>query len=154
MEVQPSLVLLQKTLLHIEGLGRELYPQLDLWSTAQPFLEQWLKERYSAKGVYKRLSKKVPGWLEQLPQLPEALLDNLQQAEQLQIISEQQQSSIERLQQQLNDHRRQKRRTGFALILVLGALIPANPELLQQAQQLPVINWLLLGLAALLWLRR
>ena len=49
MEVQPQLVLLQKTLLNIEGLGRQLYPQLDLWSTAQPFLEQWMHDRVAPK---------------------------------------------------------------------------------------------------------
>ena len=52
MEVQPSLVLLQKTLLNIEGLGRQLYPDLDLWQTAQPYLEQWLKDRYSPKSMF------------------------------------------------------------------------------------------------------
>ena len=57
MEVQPALVLLQKTLLNIEGLGRQLYPELDLWNTAKPFLEQWLKDRYSAKSIIKKLKK-------------------------------------------------------------------------------------------------
>ena len=73
MEVQPSLVLLQKTLLNIEGLGRQLYPQLDLWTTAQPFLENWVEERYSPQGIFERLRRNAPSWLEQLPQLPEAL---------------------------------------------------------------------------------
>ena len=49
MEVQPQLVLLQKTLLNIEGLGRELYPELDLWKTGKPFLERWVKERLGTK---------------------------------------------------------------------------------------------------------
>jgi len=66
MEVQPSLVLLQKTLLNIEGLGRQLYPELDLWQTAQPFLEQWLRDRYSPKSFVKLIKKYAPGWLEQL----------------------------------------------------------------------------------------
>jgi ubiquinone biosynthesis protein len=77
MHVQPSLVLLQKTLLHIEGLGRELYPALDLWATAKPYLEQWVAERYSPRGILQRLQKNAPGWLEQLPQRPEALLQAL-----------------------------------------------------------------------------
>lgn len=70
MQVQPSLVLLQKTLLNIEGLGRELYPQLDLWSTAQPFLERWLWQRYSPLGVGRRLWRHLPDWLEKLPEIP------------------------------------------------------------------------------------
>ncbi|MFM7786204.1 MAG: ubiquinone biosynthesis regulatory protein kinase UbiB [Gammaproteobacteria bacterium] len=73
MEVQPSLVLLQKTLLHIEGLGRQLYPELDLWATAKPFLEQWVADRYSPKVLLERLQRRAPGWLEQLPHSPELL---------------------------------------------------------------------------------
>ncbi|HSG59831.1 MAG TPA: ubiquinone biosynthesis regulatory protein kinase UbiB [Pseudomonadales bacterium] len=79
MEVQPSLVLLQKTLLNIEGLGRELYPELDLWTTAKPFLEAWIKQRYSPKSVFKEMQKRAPGWLEQLPKVPDQLLNALTQ---------------------------------------------------------------------------
>ena len=77
MEVQPSLVLLQKTLLNIEGLGRQLYPDLDLWATAQPFLENWIKERYSPKSVFKQLQRQAPGWLEHLPQIPDLVFERL-----------------------------------------------------------------------------
>ena len=80
MEVQPSLVLLQKTLLNIEGLGRQLYPDLNLWDTAQPFLEEWVQQRYSPQSMLKRLQHHAPSWIEQLPQLPEAVLESLQQS--------------------------------------------------------------------------
>ncbi|TGD73048.1 ubiquinone biosynthesis regulatory protein kinase UbiB [Mangrovimicrobium sediminis] len=85
MEVQPSLVLLQKTLLNIEGLGRQLYPQLNLWDTAQPFLEQWVAERYSPQSLLRRLQRQAPGWLEQLPQLPDMVLDNLARTQELEM---------------------------------------------------------------------
>ena len=78
MEVQPSLVLLQKTLLNIEGLGRQLYPQLDLWTTAKPFLEKWLKKRYSPKSIIKQMKRHIPDWLEYLPQIPPLIFDVLQ----------------------------------------------------------------------------
>ncbi len=65
MEIQPQLVLLQKTLLNIEGLGRQLYPELDLWSTAQPFLERWMKERMSPKTLLRNLQSQI----EQVPHL-------------------------------------------------------------------------------------
>ncbi|KPB57311.1 Ubiquinone biosynthesis monooxygenase UbiB [Pseudomonas amygdali pv. myricae] len=65
MEVQPQLVLLQKTLLNIEGLGRQLYPDLDLWSTAQPYLERWMRERVSPKTLFGNLQSQV----EQLPHI-------------------------------------------------------------------------------------
>jgi ubiquinone biosynthesis protein len=82
MEVQPSLVLLQKTLLNIEGLGRQMYPQLDLWTTAQPFLEKWLKDRYSPKSVFKQFKRHVPDWLEHLPQIPPLIFQALQSMQQ------------------------------------------------------------------------
>ena len=81
MEVQPSLVLLQKTLLNIEGLGRQLYPELDLWATAQPYLEKWLKDRYSPKAIVKQFKNDLPDLLEKLPQIPPMVfqaLENLQ----------------------------------------------------------------------------
>jgi ubiquinone biosynthesis protein len=77
MEVQPSLILLQKTLLNVEGLGRQLYPDLDLWATAQPFLENWLRERYSPKAILKQLQRHAPGWLEQLPHIPDLVFERL-----------------------------------------------------------------------------
>ncbi len=77
MEVQPQLVLLQKTLLNIEGLGRQLYPELSLWDTAQPFLERWLAERYAPQTVWRRLQQDAPGWLEALPMVPDLLLAKL-----------------------------------------------------------------------------
>jgi ubiquinone biosynthesis protein len=82
MEVQPSLVLLQKTLLNIEGLGRQLYPDLDLWQTAQPFLEQWMKDRYSPKSIFKQLKRYAPDWLEHFPQIPPMIFQALKSAHQ------------------------------------------------------------------------
>ena len=78
MEVQPQLVLLQKTLLNIEGLGRQLYPDLDLWSTAQPFLERWMRERVSPKNVLQNLHSQV----EQLPHLAGMTRDLLERMSQ------------------------------------------------------------------------
>jgi len=79
MEVQPSLVLLQKTLLNIEGLGKQLYPELDLWDNALPFLERWQRERLSPIANLKKIGEKVPEWLEQLPEIPELLYDAMQE---------------------------------------------------------------------------
>jgi ubiquinone biosynthesis protein len=79
MEVQPSLVLLQKTLLNIEGLGRELYPELNLWDTARPFLEKWMTQRYSPQQLLNDLGKQAPSLIEILPALPEMLIQTLRQ---------------------------------------------------------------------------
>ena len=77
MEVQPQLVLLQKTLFAIEGLGRQLYPELDLWATAKPFLEQWLKEQIGPKHFFNQLKQQLPFLVEQLPHLPKLIIDVL-----------------------------------------------------------------------------
>ena len=70
MEVQPQLVLLQKTLLHIEGLGRTLYPQLDLWSTAKPFMERWMSEQVGPPAFLRRVKEAFPQMTEDLPEVP------------------------------------------------------------------------------------
>ena len=73
MEVQPQLVLLQKTLLAVEGLGRQLDPELDLWATAKPFLENWLKEQIGPRAFLKQLRDNLPFMVEQLPHMPRLL---------------------------------------------------------------------------------
>ncbi|MEO4047112.1 ubiquinone biosynthesis regulatory protein kinase UbiB [Pseudomonas sp. CAU 1711] len=78
MEVQPQLVLLQKTLLNIEGLGRQLYPDLDLWSTAQPFLERWMRERVSPLHLLRNLQQQA----EQVPHLSQMARDTLERLNQ------------------------------------------------------------------------
>jgi len=78
-EIQPQLVLLQKTLLNIEGLGRELDPELDLWSTAQPFLEKWMLEQVGPQGLWNQLKAEAPRYAKLLPALPRLLHDYLQQ---------------------------------------------------------------------------
>jgi ubiquinone biosynthesis protein len=69
-EIQPQLVMLQKTLLNIEGLGRELDPDLDLWTTAKPFLERWMNEQIGWRGLVRTLRREAPYWANTLPQLP------------------------------------------------------------------------------------
>jgi len=81
MQVQPQLVLLQKTLLYIEGLGRQLYPQLDLWKTAKPFLERWMSEQVGVRGFIDGMKREAPHWAKILPQLPRLLHDHLVPAE-------------------------------------------------------------------------
>jgi ubiquinone biosynthesis protein len=72
-EIQPQLVLLQKTLLNIEGLGRQLDPDLDLWSTAKPYLERWTGEQIGWRALVRTLRHEAPFWAQSLPQLPRLL---------------------------------------------------------------------------------
>jgi len=80
-EIQPQLVLLQKTLLNIEGLGRQLDPELDLWSTAKPFLERWMNEQIGWRGLVERLKKEAPRYAQLLPELPRLVHQALQRSE-------------------------------------------------------------------------
>jgi ubiquinone biosynthesis protein len=81
MEVQPQLVLLQKTLLQIEGLGRQLYPELDLWKTAKPVLEDWMRERRDPRTQLKKLIEAWPEISEDLSLLPGMLHRAIRRAE-------------------------------------------------------------------------
>ncbi|MBL8289449.1 MAG: ubiquinone biosynthesis regulatory protein kinase UbiB [Rubrivivax sp.] len=94
--IQPQLVLLQKTLLNIEGLGRQLDPELDLWTTAKPFLERWMDEQVGWRGLAQRLQDEAPRYAQMLPGLPrllqQALTRSAEQAEPqllLQLLAEQ-----------------------------------------------------------------
>jgi ubiquinone biosynthesis protein len=69
-EIQPQLVLLQKTLLNVEGLGRQLDPDLDLWTTAKPFLERWMNEQVGWRQLMERLKVEAPRYAHLLPELP------------------------------------------------------------------------------------
>ena len=98
-QIQPQLVLLQKTLLNIEGLGRELDPDLDLWSTAKPFLEKWMLEQIGPQKLWKQLLSQAPRYAKILPELPRLVHDYLQHphssvssAELLQVLQESRQT--------------------------------------------------------------
>jgi ubiquinone biosynthesis protein len=81
MEIQPQLVLLEKTLLNIEGLGRQLYPQLDLWTTAKPFMERWMREQVGLRMLSRRIAYNWPAFAERLPDLPVAVTRIIDQLE-------------------------------------------------------------------------
>ncbi|HDL6743882.1 TPA: ubiquinone biosynthesis regulatory protein kinase UbiB [Yersinia enterocolitica] len=121
MEVQPQLVLLQKTLLYVEGLGRQLYPQLDLWTTAKPFLESWLRDQVGLPAVIRALKEKAPFWAEKFPELPELVYDSLQQHKLLQ-------QSVDKLTTQMQGQQQRQGQSRYlfgvgATLLVSGAIL-------------------------------
>ncbi len=148
MTVQPNLVLLQKTLLAVEGLGRQLYPQLDLWQTAQPFLRNWMAQRYAPSQVLQRLQKQAPSVLQHLPELPELLMDNLKSAASLREVAEQQQAELHALRLQNQKRSRQQKIAACALLAIAAtlALVP-DAGLLAQFSHTPVAVLGGLGLA-------
>ncbi len=152
MEVQPQLVLLQKTLLNIEGLGRELYPDLDLWTTAKPFLERWMREQFGARALYKNLRAQIPGWASSLPQLPALVYDVLQQTRDGKLRVEWQSEELQKIRSEI---KRANQRTfgaiaGASLIIsaaVIKALDGNAPAMIGGA---PLITWLLGGMGLII----
>lgn len=145
MEVQPQLVLLQKTLLNIEGLGRQLYPELDLWQTAKPFLERWMSEQIGTRAVLNRIKDNIPQWGEKLPELPSLIHDVLHQARNGTLKLNDHGKELEQIRQEI---RRANQRTFFAILggslLISGALIMGldgyAPKMFWGA---PVATWVL-----------
>ena len=117
-EVQPQLLLLQKTFLHIEGLGRQLYPQLDLWDTAKPFLESWLDEQLGVRALVKGLKKNLPYIAENLPELPQLIFKTLNK-----IVNDKLQIELE--SKQLESIKREIRRTNNQSVraIIGGSLV-------------------------------
>ncbi|GAA0844218.1 ubiquinone biosynthesis regulatory protein kinase UbiB [Marinobacter szutsaonensis] len=153
MEVQPQLVLLQKTLLNVEGLGRQLYPELDLWSTAQPFLEDWMRKRIGPSGLLKSLQSHLPSWLEQSPEMPQLIHDALLQMRHAGPTEQQNRDTLELLRQQQARTERRWRRAGLALVLVTAAVIGTQPEARAWVENTPAWSWALLAIAGGLVLR-
>lgn len=119
MAVQPQLVLLQKTLLYVEGVGRQLYPQLDLWQTAKPFLEEWMQQQVGYKAVINAVKEKAPFWAEKLPELPELVYDALRQAKL-------QQRQVQGLYQQFARHDQAQGKGQFLLAMGAAMLLAST----------------------------
>ncbi|NNC54197.1 MAG: ubiquinone biosynthesis regulatory protein kinase UbiB, partial [Pseudomonadales bacterium] len=114
MEVQPAQVLLQKTLVNIEGLGQQLYPELDLWQTAKPFLDRWTRERYSPLKVVESIEERLPTLLETLPVVQEKMMQQLQRFAQGKTANGETRLRLEQLE---NSLQRQKRyNTGLLIV--------------------------------------
>jgi ubiquinone biosynthesis protein len=124
MEVQPQLILLQKTLLNIEGLGRELYPELDLWETAQPILEEWMNERVSGRAIINRLREQIPNVGESLQEFPQVVHGLLQKASEGQLEIKVSTPGIDDLRRENREiGRRQSRGIAGAATLVASAVL-------------------------------
>jgi len=113
-EIQPQLVLLQKTLLNIEGLGRDLDPELDLWSTAKPFLERWMDEQIGWRGFVEQVEREAPRYVHLLPQLPRLIHAALQP---------QPQAMQRALESLLAEQRRTNRMLSAVIYTALGFLL-------------------------------
>jgi len=151
MEVQPQLVLLQKTLLNIEGLGRQLYPQLDLWDTAKPFLEQWMGEQLGPKSFVKRLQKELPHWGEALPEIPSLLHSLLKQARDGELPLKLSDESMRSIQREIREANRRTiaATTGVGLIISAAVLLGLDGYTQPMLSGAPVLTWVL-GIAGVI----
>jgi ubiquinone biosynthesis protein len=117
-EIQPQLAMLQKTLLNIEGLGRELDPELDLWKTAKPYLEHWMSEQLGWRKALESLRKEIPQWGRILPQLPRLLHEVLQHDTRAELVQIREALATQ--------ERRDQRRMTVSLILLVMVLLLAQ----------------------------
>ena len=120
MEVQPQLVLLQKTLFQIEGLGRRLYPELDLWTTAKPYLEKWMKQQIGPRALLAAARKELPKWWQIAPELPGLVHHALQhRQENFDRLSQQ----VIQLQRELETRHRQRLNSSLGGALLVSGVI-------------------------------
>ena len=147
MEVQPQLVLLQKTLLNIEGVGRQLYPDLDLWETAKPFLDRWMREQLGARALLREIKRQAPKWGQTLPALPGLVYETLKLARSGEIEVRIRSEEIDQLRAEI---RRANQRTVLAVIgaaLLLGAsvILGVGGTQLPMLWGAPIWTWVLGG---------
>lgn len=143
MEVQPQLVLLQKTLLYVEGLGRQLYPQLDLWTTAKPFLESWVKDQVGLPAMLRAFKEKAPFWIEKMPEIPDLIYQSLHQHKLLQY-------NIEKLSSQMRHQSVRQAQSRYLFGIGATLLLSGTILLIGQVDVYPawlmaagVISWLI-----------
>lgn len=146
MEVQPQLVLLQKTLLNIEGLGRQLNDELDLWKTAKPFLQNWMNERLGPKGFVHNVKAQLPFLMENLAHFP------VHQQQMLKALSSQLPKQTEQLQQLLHEEKQSRRSQSRSLLglalIAIGLWLPNSIPNFHTHWQIVTIS---IGLVLLLW---
>ncbi len=121
MPIQPQLVLLQKTLLNIEGLGRQLYDDLDLWDTAKPFLEKWMAEQIGPKAMLKKMKHELPMWQKNVPLLPRLIQDSANNSTMLRIEVDSQQQRLDMMENHLHRLVRAQKRNDSLLLSTIAA---------------------------------
>jgi ubiquinone biosynthesis protein len=123
MRIQPQLILLQKTLLNVEGLGRDLYPDLDIWQTASPILRQWMAERVSGANVVQTLRAQLPEVLEAARALPTLLKGVVQRAQDGTLRLSVEAENLRDLERTIRESNRRRDRVTIAAALLLGGIV-------------------------------
>jgi ubiquinone biosynthesis protein len=146
MQVQPQLILLQKTLFNIEGLGRQLYPELDLWRTAQPYLRKWRRERMSPRAVLRRVRAQLPDALIALQQVPQIFQTAVRDATEGHLRVQVDNAGVAELREAMRRSNLRRDATIAAAVLWLSGLI-----WLAFSTQIPWLGWLQMAAAIVLF---
>ena len=141
MEVQPQLVLLQKTLLNIEGLGRQLYPDLDLWSTAKPFIERWMDEQVGVRALFNGVKDNLPKLLENLPYMPNMLHDIMKQTTQQQLKLHWESQQLDSLRTEMRQAQRSNRLAIVGGSLLITATLTTASTLVPSLLGVSLLTW-------------
>ncbi len=153
MQALPQFMLLEKTLIHVEGLGRQLYPELDIWEIGRPLLEQWIRDQIGPSAIMQTVKRNAPALIEQIPHLPKLAWDALNEMRKL---SENQHKLLQQVEERhLKQLRRDRIYTLMGLIgLGLGLAWAQNPEWLEGWRNAPVGAWIVGGIGSALLLTR
>jgi len=150
MPVQPQLVLLQKTILNIEGMGRQLYPELDLWETAKPFLEKWMNQQIGPRAAIRTIRRELPNLLTLAPELPGLTHQLLHKMKNDDLVMQTRDQEIKnlRIQMTINTRKIVYAILGMGLVLLSVFFMPDR----QRIDLVPIHSWILLfsGLLALI----
>ena len=152
MEVQPQLVLLQKTLLNIEGLGREVYPDLDLWETAKPFLQRRVDQQFGFRSLLKTAKADLPKLLEQGPHIPVMVNEIIHHIHKQQLNQQSESQQLEQLREEIKQHNKKIIITLTGATLLITAVLSSS-ALAPVAMSISSPNWILgaTGLALVLY---
>ncbi len=159
MEIQPQLVLLQKTLLNIEGLGRMLYPELDLWTTAKPFMEKWIAQQVGPHAFVRQIKESLPQLSEELPQVPHLAYRLLKDATEGKLEVRWKSDELVQIKQELQKGQQRTRQSiGGGSLMISGILLGGLGSNLLPANMLPLLSGGLsllgFGLLSLAFFRR
>jgi len=158
MPILPQLILLQKTLVNVEGLGRRLYPELDVWKTTKPLFESWMSQRVGMSGLIDGVKYNIPHWLDRLPDLPNKVIDLVERMREGKIHVEWHSEELERLQAEMHQFNRRNILAIIGSSLVLGGVVlyglyglDGNTPVM--IGQFPLVSWVLGGVGGgVIWL--
>ena len=154
MVIMPQLLLLQKTLVNIEGLGRQLYPELDIWKTARPLFEYWMHDRPGVRGLAKGLKENLPRWLDRLPDLPNKTIDIIEKIRDGKIQVEIKAPELEKIRTEIrqSNQRSVLATIGSAFIICAAVIFGLDGYSPAMVGGVPYLTWLFGGVGLLLLL--